>query len=358
MRKMLRQTTIVSMILVLGISTACSSTKQESKGIQQNERKIGTHGLSVQNDNVKNLTIQSQDDAVIAITPLNHVSYVAVPELAKVLKFNTGWQGAQQTLLLGDNDANFELSMNSTKASKDGTQVQVNEPFLKQGEIAYIPVSALRDLFHDDMAFNVNNGQLHIHPTSQQITVEHEDDRDDTLDTAEFDFKEDPSDPFKKPNESSADFEHSTVWSQHEIEESVPVLKHIDTNNIISKAKQYLGVKYLFGAGPYPQTGQFDCSTFTQYVYGKQGVNLPRLARQQAASGTLISRKNLRKGDLLFFYVPGRFKSNRTVGHVGIYMGDMMMIHASPSPKDGVQISSIDKAYWKRTFLSAKRVAY
>jgi len=61
---------------------------------------------------------------------------------------------------------------------------------------------------------------------------------------------------------------------------------------------------------------------------------------------------------LMFYYVPGRFKSNKVVGHVGIYMGNQRMIHASPEPKNGVQISSIDKAYWKMTFLRAKRVAY
>ena len=38
--------------------------------------------------------------------------------------------------------------------------------------------------------------------------------------------------------------------------------------------------------------------------------------------GTFVSRKSLRKGDLMFFYVPGRFKTNKTVGHVGIYIGN------------------------------------
>ncbi len=73
------------------------------------------------------------------------------------------------------------------------------------------------------------------------------------------------------------------VWSSTNHEEVIPVLKNIDINAMINKGKQYLGVKYLFGTGPYPQTGKFDCSTFTQYVFGKYGVKLPRLARQQAA---------------------------------------------------------------------------
>ncbi|MNF16046.1 Murein DD-endopeptidase MepH precursor [compost metagenome] len=70
-----------------------------------------------------------------------------------------------------------------------------------------------------------------------------------------------------------------------------------------------------------------------------------------------MSRSSLRVGDLLYFYVPGRFQTNKTVGHVGIYIGNRNMINSSPAPKDGVQIISIDKAYWKRTFLFAKRIA-
>jgi len=58
----------------------------------------------------------------------------------------------------------------------------------------------------------------------------------------------------------------------------------------------------------------------------------------------------------MYFYVPGRFKSNKKVGHVGIYMGGGKMIHSSPLPKDGVQITNIDKAYWKRTYLYSKRI--
>ena len=141
-------------------------------------------------------------------------------------------------------------------------------------------------------------------------------------------------------------------------EEVVPVLKNIDINAMIRKGKQYLGVKYLFGTGPYSKTGRFDCSTFTQYIFGKYNIKLPRVARQQATYGTLVSRKSLRKGDLVFFYVPGRFKTNKTVGHVGIYIGNMQMLNANTKPKNGVQITNMNKPYWKKTFLKAKRIAY
>jgi cell wall-associated NlpC family hydrolase len=139
------------------------------------------------------------------------------------------------------------------------------------------------------------------------------------------------------------------------IRNAIPVLKNVDTDKLVETANRYLGVKYLFGADPYPQSGKFDCSTFTQYVFGKYGISLPRTARAQARDGSSVSRKMLRKGDLMFYYVPGRFKSNKTIGHVGIYMGNNKMIHASPAPDNGVQISNINHEYWKKTFLQAKR---
>lgn len=128
-------------------------------------------------------------------------------------------------------------------------------------------------------------------------------------------------------------------------------LKNVNENRVISYAKLFLGVPYKFGTGPYQQTRRFDCSSFTQYVFKKFGVDLPRNSRQQAKVGQRVSYNNMKKGDLVFFYVPGRFKTNRTVGHVGIYMGNGKMIQTY----DGVKIINIRKPYWKKTFLEARR---
>jgi cell wall-associated NlpC family hydrolase len=73
--------------------------------------------------------------------------------------------------------------------------------------------------------------------------------------------------------------------------------------------------------------------------------------------GMAVSRQALKPGDLLFFYVPGRFRSNSIIGHVGLYIGGGQMIHATPSAPSGVKITSIDSSYWKQKFLSARRVA-
>lgn len=367
MWKRLKVAAIGSIVVMMATTTACgrnNTSPNKAAPTQNPTAQSGTGNMQSQSlSQAGQRTTLGNDDAVIPIKVINNVNYVAASELIQTLKFHSDWEDSKQKLLIGDNDANFEVTMNSTKAMKDGSEIRVGQPFIKEGDSAYLPVTALAELFQEDMSYEVQNGQLLIH-AAPVAPIEREDDTDPRGSTAELDFSDDPTDPFKgegtgvNPASMPQDEDDLKVWSPTNHEEAIPVLKNIDINAMINKGKQYLGVKYKFGTGPYPQTGYFDCSTFTQYVYGKYGVKLPRLARSQAMQGQLVSRKSLRKGDLMFFYVPGRFKSNKTIGHVGIYIGNMQMLHSSPAPKNGVQISNIDKAYWKSTFLRAKRIAY
>lgn len=102
---------------------------------------------------------------------------------------------------------------------------------------------------------------------------------------------------------------------------------------VLAKARNYLGVPYLWG-GTDPNKG-LDCSGFTQLVYKSQGVDLPRVSSQQATAGRAVgSLAEARPGDLLFFdYSPTR----PGIDHVGIYAGDGKMI-AAPQPGDVVKI--------------------
>ncbi len=125
-------------------------------------------------------------------------------------------------------------------------------------------------------------------------------------------------------------------------------------DEMIAYAKQYLGVPYEFGAAPYEQSKTFDCSSFTRHVFKKFGQDLPRLARDQAQEGVSVTRDQLQVGDLIFFTVPGRFKSDNIAGHVGIYIGDGRFIHTWGDP--GVQISPLDSGYWSDMIISMRRV--
>jgi cell wall-associated NlpC family hydrolase len=70
-----------------------------------------------------------------------------------------------------------------------------------------------------------------------------------------------------------------------------------------------------------------------QYAYAAAGVRLPHSSRMQAQTGTPVSRSQLQPGDLVFFYSP--------VSHVGIYVGDGQMVHASTYGQP-VKVASID----------------
>jgi cell wall-associated NlpC family hydrolase len=97
------------------------------------------------------------------------------------------------------------------------------------------------------------------------------------------------------------------------------------SRRVLSTADEYVGVPYRYG-GTSPATG-FDCSGFVQYVFARQGVELPRTARQQAQVGDRLSAdwRAVQAGDLVMFEENGR------ISHVAIYTGHNRIIHASAS---------------------------
>jgi cell wall-associated NlpC family hydrolase len=96
----------------------------------------------------------------------------------------------------------------------------------------------------------------------------------------------------------------------------------------VAIAERYLGVPYVWGGG---SPSGFDCSGLVMYVYGQLGVSLPHNAAAQYDALPHVSEGDLEPGDLVFF---------DGLGHVGIYIGGGMMIHA-PHTGTVVQISSL-----------------
>ena len=118
---------------------------------------------------------------------------------------------------------------------------------------------------------------------------------------------------------------------------------------IVQTAQLYYGYRYTWG-GKSPSTG-FDCSGFANYVCGQNGISLHRVAQDVYSNdGTWVSKDQLQPGDLLFFgYGP------YSVTHMGIYVGNGQMIHASTS-NTGVIYSDINSSYYTRMYVGAKRV--
>lgn len=132
----------------------------------------------------------------------------------------------------------------------------------------------------------------------------------------------------------------------------VDLAKNLEENvggiaTLKKSAYSFLGARYRFGGN---SRKALDCSSFIQQVFREQKVNLPRTAREQFYVGNEVMRGDLQKGDLVFFQTYARFPS-----HVGIYLGNRKMIHAS-SRDHRVVISSMDTPYYLSRFLGARRI--
>jgi cell wall-associated NlpC family hydrolase len=113
---------------------------------------------------------------------------------------------------------------------------------------------------------------------------------------------------------------------------------------IVAYAKRFRGTRYVYG-GTSPRSG-FDCSGFVRFVYAHFGIALPHSSYGDYDRGRRISRQSLRPGDLVFF---------DGVGHVGIYVGNGLFIHA---PHSGTRVRIEQLAGWYSSrFVGARRIS-
>lgn len=122
-------------------------------------------------------------------------------------------------------------------------------------------------------------------------------------------------------------------------------LANASATSVLSYAENFMGVPYVWG-GTSPSG--FDCSGFVQYVFEHFGVQLNRTSEEQYAEGVPVESSQLQPGDLVFFstYAPG-------ATHVGIYMGNGMMIDAEDR---GVTIDNVFNSYWGPKYIGARQV--
>ena len=111
---------------------------------------------------------------------------------------------------------------------------------------------------------------------------------------------------------------------------------------IIKEAKKYLGYPYVWG-GSSPSTS-FDCSGFVSWVINHSGWDVGRLGAQGLCNiCTPVSSANVKPGDLVFF--TGTYDTPG-VSHVGIYVGNNMMIHCG----DPISYANLNSSYWQSHF--------
>lgn len=119
---------------------------------------------------------------------------------------------------------------------------------------------------------------------------------------------------------------------------------------VVAEAQTWLGVPYKYGGN---DRNGVDCSGLVAQVFlGSSAIQLPRTSRTQREATPDLKRDELVAGDLVFFDT----SSNRAgeVNHVGVYVGDGKMIHASTSK--GVIVSDIDGVFYGDRFLGGGRV--
>jgi hypothetical protein len=279
----------------------------------------------------RSLTIVSNEEQreQVQTYQLKGKTYVPLSRTLKQLNFNVNEEN--DFVRAGFTDPYIEVMKNSNHATVEGNVLVLSEPVVTVGDQAYITTDALEQILGDEATVNTKGQQLIFN-----IPYENEDygfPEDESLDGLTLEDGEGPL--------------------------NIPTVSGSTADSIISLGRRFMGTPYVFGS-PAGYTRTFDCSTFTQYVYGRHGIDLPRLSRSQAKLGKYVRVKDLKEGDLLFFYWPGRFKSNRIVGHVGIYAGNGYMIHSAPNTAfstDGVQVTNLrTNDAFKATYLGAKRI--
>jgi cell wall-associated NlpC family hydrolase len=114
------------------------------------------------------------------------------------------------------------------------------------------------------------------------------------------------------------------------------------------------GTALTLRGAPYRNGGSdpsgFDCSGFVQYVFGQNGVAVPRTVTEQFRAGRHVDTPQMEAGDLVFFATVSAGAS-----HVGIAIGGNEFVHA-PSGAGEVRVERLSAPYWSTRFVGARRV--
>ena len=123
-----------------------------------------------------------------------------------------------------------------------------------------------------------------------------------------------------------------------------------DNHKLYVESAQWIGVPYRYGGN---SKQGIDCSGLTCQLYKK--VYHKKLKRSANEQRTIkcqhVAKRKLKEGDLVFFH---NGKQKRTASHVGIYLKNGRFIHAST--RNGVIVSQLDEAYYKRCWMHGGRV--
>ena len=171
--------------------------------------------------------------------------------------------------------------------------------------------------------------------------------RDSETTSRKEEVKEDTKTETKQEENKTTEKKDETIKEESKENTS----SKVTGSDIVEFAKKYLGYAYVSG-GASPKTG-FDCSGFTKYVYNHFGYTLSRTSKAQAKNGKEVAKSDLQPGDLIIF----KNQSLTAIGHVGIYIGNNKIIHAS-EPGVGVVITDMNASgyNYNKRYVTARRI--
>lgn len=326
----------------------------------------GPIGVHAQYKNVPTSGVAINGKMVNGINPIliGSTYYLPLVPLSKILGYNN-IQFNQSTLTyqITDGSTTIRTTMGGTRAKKSNEYINIDAPRWINNT-AYVTLHAGSSLFNVYISFKPSNGSFQIQKPAQMYIVQ----SGDSLWTIARAHHTTVS-ALKAANNLTSNVIYNDQVLRipprektHELEpirEKEPVKSSKGTTlqekrqNIIIEAKQYLGAGYKFGATLAEAPRLFDCSSYTQLVFRNNSISIPRVSRDQASIGTYV--KELQEGDLLFFTDSSLYSDGR-VGHVGIYMANGSMIHASSSKGVSITPNVLANPYWGKNYLFAKRV--
>nr|WP_263314380.1 C40 family peptidase [Mammaliicoccus sp. Marseille-Q6498] len=137
-----------------------------------------------------------------------------------------------------------------------------------------------------------------------------------------------------------------------ELSDEFGTFKKGSMDGVIQNAKLFIDLPYLWGG---MSSYGYDCSGLCFHMYKSQNFHIPRDADEQYEFMTDVSidTNSFEKGDLLFFSKP---EDNGFLSHVGIYMGEDMMIHAPHTPRS-IEIVKLSGSYYQKILVKAARLS-
>ena len=331
----------------------------------------GTMSTSAQVNYLPNAGVFLNGKIVNGINPITEdgVYYLPFIELAKILKYNNiKFEEKTKTYEITDGSTTIRITMGGTQAKKGNEYINIEAPRWIN-ETPYVSLHAAGALFNSYITFKKENGSIQI----QNPATKYEVHKGDTLYNIAR-IHHITVDELKRANNLTSNIIHdgqvlnipspdaSTSKGEMEpVKEQEPVKNNSNDTlaqqvaKILEDAKKYIGAKYKYGATLAEAPKLFDCSSYTQYVFGNAGVQLPRVSRDQASKGIAVATASLKAGDLMFFTMNDTYTDGR-VAHVGIYMGDGSMIHASTSKGVMITANVLSNPYWAKNYLFSKRV--